>query len=53
MSALIDGLLGSLAASPKENSAMSGSFQSGVGGGDYDYDDGGVRLRVVENFVKG
>ena len=40
MSALIDGLLGSLAASPTEDSEMSGSFQSGVGGGDYDYGGG-------------
>ena len=42
MSALLDGLLGSLAASPKEDSGMSGSFQSGVGGGDYDYGGSGV-----------
>ena len=41
MSALLDGLLGSLAASPAEDSGMSGSFQSGFGGGDYDYGGSG------------
>ena len=40
MSALLDGLLGSIAASPAE---MSGSFQSGFGGGgDYDYVEAAV-----------
>ena len=42
MSALLDGLLGSIVASPTENSEMSGSFQSGFGGGDYDYSGTGV-----------
>ena len=42
MSALLDGLLGSIVASPSENSEMSGSFQSGVGGGDYDYGGSGI-----------
>ena len=42
MSALLDGLLGSLAASPTEDSEMSGSFQSGFGGSDYDYGGSGV-----------
>ena len=37
MSALLNGLLGSLADSPTEESEMIGSFQSGFGGGDYDY----------------
>ena len=42
MSALLDRLLGSIVASPTENSEMSGSFQSGFGGGDYDYSGTGV-----------
>ena len=42
MSALLDGLLGSIVASPTENSEMSGSFQSGFGGGDYDYGGSGI-----------
>ena len=43
MSALLDGLLGSLAASTTKDSEMSGSFQSGVGGGgDYDYGGTGI-----------
>ena len=42
MYALLDGLLGSIVASPTENSEMSGSFQSGFGGGDYDYGGSGI-----------
>ena len=42
MSALLDGLLGSFAASSTKDSEMSGSFQSGVGGGDYDYGGSGI-----------
>ena len=41
MSALLDGLYGALGASPAEDSGMSGSFQSGFGGGDYDYGGSG------------
>ena len=42
MSALLDGYLGSLTTSSTENSDMSGSFQSGFRGGDYDYGGSGV-----------
>ena len=43
MSAILDGLLGSLEASSTVNSDMSGSFQLGFGGsGDYDYGGSGV-----------
>ena len=40
MTALLEGLLGSLAASPAEDSEISGSFQSEVR--DYDYGGSGV-----------
>ena len=44
MSALLDGLLGSFAASSTKDSEMSGSFQSGVGvsGSDYEYGGSGI-----------
>ena len=42
MSALLDGLLGSFVASSTKDSEMSGSFQAGVGGGDYDYGGSGI-----------
>ena len=42
MSALLDRLMGSLEASQAKDSEMSGSFQSGVGGGDYDYSGSGI-----------
>ena len=46
MSALLDGLLGSIAASPAE---MSGSFQSGFGGGG-DYDYGGAAVDRNDHY---
>ena len=42
MSALLEGLWGSLGASPTEDSDMSGSFQSGVGLSEYDYGGSGI-----------
>ena len=48
MSALLDGLLGSIAASPTEDFELSGSFQSGFGGGDYDY--GGTGLSRNDHY---
>ena len=40
MSALLDNILGSLSSSAANDSEMSGSFQSGVGGANYDYGSG-------------